>query len=365
MRPTASAVLSVENVYKDSLDSPFVASVQRIAIVMAVTIAVSMPAMFGGCIGGPMEGVIRLGYFPNLTHGQALYGVHTGLYQERLGETELRATVFNAGPSAFEALLARHVDVIYVGPSPTISALEQAGLDVVVIVSGSASGGALFVAREGLELSKDADYGGKRFASPQLGNTQDIALKHYLKERGHQLREDGGDVEVINAANPDILSLFQQGQVDGAWVPEPWATRLVLEAGGTVHVDEKTLWPDEQFVTTHVVTTRAFLQQRPDDIRRLVEAHAEATQRLADGSPEVLRTINDGIEEATGKRLKDETMSAAFENLHFTVDPLQETFHRQYEMSHDLGFAREPPQDLARVYDLRFLRPVNATATSG
>lgn len=305
-----------------------------------------------GCTATAEEGVLRLGYFPNLTHAQPLYGVESGLYQERLGETQLKTQVFNAGPTAFETLLAGRIDVIYVGPSPTISALERKGLDVVVIVAGSASGGASFVTRDGIDGPDDLH--GAKLATPQLGNTQDIALKHYLREHGLERRDEGGDVDIVNAANADILTLFTNGHVDGAWVPEPWATRLVQEAGGRVLVDEAALWPDGKFVTTHVVTTRAFLRTHGEDVRNLLAAHAEATRLLQAGDAATLGTLNDGLESVTGKRLADDTLAAAFPKISFTDDPLQETLRRQYEMAHDLGFAGAVP-DVSQAYDLSYL----------
>jgi NitT/TauT family transport system substrate-binding protein len=316
-----------------------------------------------GCTGGPKEGVLRLGYFPNLTHAQPLYGVTSGLYQEKLGATALQTQTFNAGPAAIEALLSRQVDVIYVGPSPTINAIEKTGLDVVVIVAGSASGGASFIGRSDVELGSNESYTGKKFASPQLGNTQDVALKHYLLGKGHRTRDKGGDVEVINAQNADILTLFHQRQIDGAWLPEPWATRLVKEVGGRVLVNESSLWPGGKFVTTQVVTTRDFLNFRRSDIELLLAAHVEATKRIQGGGKDVLDKINDGVEKATGKRLADDTLAAAFANIEFTQDPLRESFKRQYGMAHDLGFTKSaPPKELERVYDLGALSKVAPTS---
>ena len=306
-----------------------------------------------GCTGGEAKaGVLRLGYFPNLTHAQALYGVSTGLYQDRLGETELETEVFNAGPTAFQSLLAGRIDVIYVGPSPTISAIDTKGVDVVVIVAGAASGGASFVTRAGLDDA--ADLHGKKLGTPQLGNTQDVALKHYLKENGLKPRSDGGDVDVINANNADLLSAFKSGTLDGAWVPEPWATRMVREADGHVMVDEASLWEDGKFVTTHVVTTRAFLQSHGDDVRNLLAAHAEATKALQGGDAAALDVVNDGLELATGKRVEDATLAAAMAKIGFTDDPLQQTFQEQYQMSKDLGFVSSVP-DVGRAYDLSYL----------
>jgi NitT/TauT family transport system substrate-binding protein len=320
------------------------------ATVLAVAIVGS--AAFAGCAAGPVDGVLRLGYFPNLTHGQALYGIASGEFQRALGNTSLEVQEFSAGPSAFESLLAGRVDVIFVGPSPTITAIDRRGLDVIAIVSGAASGGASFVTRAGIDGPQDLR--GTTVASPQLGNTQDVALKHYLKDNGLRREDQGGDVEVINAGNADILTLFLNGRIDGAWVPEPWVTRLVLEGGGQVLVDEADLWPDGRFVTTHVVTTRAFLDARPDDLRNLLAAHARITDLLREPDADELETLNDGIEMATGKRLAEDTLRAAVKNIEYTTAPFNDTFRRQYDMAHDLGFAGRVP-DVAAVYELGLL----------
>jgi NitT/TauT family transport system substrate-binding protein len=327
-------------------------------IVLVVLLLASVA--FSGCAGSSMPGVLRLGYFPNLTHAQALYGVSTGLYQEKLGDTKLETTSFNAGPAAFEALLSKQVDVIYVGPSPTINAIEKVGIEVLVVLSGTASGGAMFVVKPDMEFDTADDFAGKKFATPQLGNTQDVALKHYLLEKGAKTRDRGGQVDVINAQNADILTLFKQGEIQGAWVPEPWGTRLVREGEGKVHVNESSLWEDGDFVTTHLVTTRQFATERQADLEHLLAAHYEATEKVQSGSPEVLDAINDGIEKATGKRIADETLAASFGNVRFTVDPLGTTFQRQYEMSHAVGFAKAPPADLDRIYEIDIARPTMA-----
>ena len=328
-------------------------SVPQPRLALALAAALLACAALAGCTGGQsQEGVLRLGYFPNLTHAQALYGVSTGSYQERLGDTRLETTAFNAGPAAFESLLAGRIDVIYVGPSPTISALDKKGLDVVVIVSGAASGGASFVTKAGID--DPADLHGKRLGTPQLGNTQDVALKHWMQEHGLKPRSDGGDVDIVNAGNADLLASFQSGSLDGAWVPEPWATRMVEEGNGHVMVDEADLWEGGQFVTTHVVTTRAFLRTHGDDVRNLLAAHAEATALLQEGDGEVLDAVNDGLEAATGKRVAEDTLRAAMPRIEFTDDPLRDTFHRQYEMSRDLGFVERVP-DVTRVYDLTYV----------
>lgn len=315
-------------------------------------------AAFSGCFGGEEEGFLRLGYFPNITHAQALYGIETGLYQEKLGETELKVFDFDAGPSAMEALLTGHIDATYVGPTPTINTLASTGVQVVRIIAGTASGGARFIVQPGLTLETDADYAGKKFASPQLGNTQDVSLKHYLLDHGHRTKDRGGDVQVISLRNPDIMTLFQKDDVDGAWVPEPWASRLEAEAGGVEFLDEAELWPGGQFVTTHLVTTRSYLERHPDVIRALIDAHVEATLAVQSGTPAVLDAINDGIEAATGKRLGDSLLQAAFPKVNFTYDPHVDTFYDFAAMADDLGFLRGNIPQASAIYRLETLNAV-------
>lgn len=321
----------------------------------AVAAAATLATAFAGCTGGFEEGVLRLGFFPNLTHAQPLYGVETGLFQEKLGETKLKTQTFNAGPTAIEALRSGRIDVIYVGPSPTVNGLEAAGDREIRIIGGAASGGTAFVVRQGVRLETDRDFEGKTFASPQLGNTQDIALKHYIQERGQTTRDRGGRVTVVNAPNPDILTMFQQKRIHGAWLPEPWATRLLSEADGVLFLDEAEMWPDGRYVTTHIVTTQAFLLLRPHDVANLLRAHVEATEALENVSADELETVNDAIERFTGKRLKDETLTQAVTRIEFTTEPVRDSFEAQYRMARDLGFAGRRHLDFDRVYALETL----------
>jgi len=301
---------------------------------------------------------LRLGYFPNMTHGPALYGVYTGIFQQYIGNnTTLETKTFNAGPTAITALLANDVDIIYVGPSPTISGLAASGSDVLRIISGAASGGALFVVHPNIDLNSSANYSGKKFATPQLGNTQDVALKHYLLSIGHNTKDKGGDVDVINAQNSDILTLFKQHQIDGAWVPEPWATRLVLEGGGKVVFDERTLWPNSSFVTTHIVTTKSYLENHQDIVKKFLDANIEAINQINSDPAHATSVINDAIFTITGSRLADNTITASINNLNFTYDPLKTSFETQMQWSKDLGFI-SALQDTNAAYGLRCLNEV-------
>jgi NitT/TauT family transport system substrate-binding protein len=187
---------------------------------------------------------VRLGYFPNITHSQALIGVARGDFQKALGSgVTLDAKQFNAGPSVIEALFANQLDIAYIGPNPAINGYTKSNGEALRIVAGATSGGAALVVRSESNIAKPEDLAGKKLASPQLGNTQDVALRAYLADHGLKTKDKGGTVEVVPTDNPQILDLFKQGQIDGAWVPEPWASRLIVDGGGKLFLDERDMWP--------------------------------------------------------------------------------------------------------------------------
>ena len=214
---------------------------------------------------------LRLGYFPNISHATVLVGVEQGLFEEALGNNvTFETTTFNAGPEAIEALFADALDASYIGPNPAINAYAQSDGEAIRIVSGATSGGAFLVVRDGIDAPEDL--AGTVLASPQLANTQDVALRAWLKEEGYETDESGGgDVSIRPQANADTLAAFQAGDIDGAWEPEPWATRLVQEGGGHVLVDERDLWPDGAYVTTHLIVRTEFLNDHPDVVKQLLE----------------------------------------------------------------------------------------------
>ena len=206
---------------------------------------------------------VRLGYFPNVTHAPAIVGVAHGLFQTELGEIPLETITFNAGTEAVEALFSEGLDMSFIGPNPAINAHAQSEGTAIRIVAGSTSGGAALVVKP--EIGGPDDLIGARIATPSLGNTQDVALRAWLQEQGLASDlEGGGDVSVLPQSNAQSLETFLSGEIDGAWAPEPWATRLVLEGGGKVLVDESDLWPDGQFVTTHLIVRTEFLEAYPE-----------------------------------------------------------------------------------------------------
>lgn len=301
---------------------------------------------------------LRLGYFANVTHSQPLVGLRNGIFQEELGDNvTIKQATFNAGPSAIEALFAGEIDATFIGPNPAINGYIQSGGKALRVVAGATSGGALFIVRPEAGIKSAQDLHGKKIATPQLGNTQDVALRAWLLANGLGARESGGDVNVQPIANADTLSLFQQGKLDGAWVPEPWATRLIQEAGGEVFLNEKDLWPNGKYVTTHLIVSTDFLENHPDIVERLVRATVKTTQWINGNPGEAKKLVNQGIEEITGAALPQAVIDAAWENIEITYDPIASSLVKSAEDAYELGYLEEKP-DLSGIYALDILRRV-------
>ncbi|GGJ78852.1 lipoprotein [Pilimelia anulata] len=304
--------------------------------------------------GGSEAGALRLGYFPNITHAPALVGVNRGLFQQALGGTKLEPKTFNAGPAAIEALFSGALDATYIGPNPTINGWAQSKGSALRIIAGSTSGGAGLVVKP--TITNAAALRGKKIATPQLGNTQDVALRNWLKQ--HSLNADqqgGGDVSVLPQDNATAVQAFAQGAIDGGWVPEPNLTKLV-EAGGRILVDERTLWPGGQFVTTHLIVRKEFLDKHPETVKKLLKGHVEAINLLSTDSAGGQRATNEQLGALTGKPLKEATLAAAFKNLSFTTDPIASSLLTGAQHAQDVGLLK--PVDLKGIYELAPLNEV-------
>lgn len=303
--------------------------------------------------------VVRLAYFPNLLHAQALVGTANGDFQEAFGDNvELKLITFNAGPSAIEALFANEVDIVYIGPNPTINGYVKSNGEALKVISGSSSGGAVFVVRNDSNIQSASDLIGKKIATPQLGNTQDVALRAYIADAGLEIGEGLDKVNVIPTANPDILTLFQKKEIDGAWVPEPWGARLVQEAGGIIFLDERDLWPEGKFVTTNVIVNTKFLEEHPDLVEKFLNAHVEVTQWINENPEESKTIINSQIKAITGKELPKEALDDGFSRCEITYDPLKESLFSSAESAFSLGFLGTEKPDLSNLYDLTLLNKV-------
>ena len=298
---------------------------------------------------------VRLGYFPNITHAPAIVGVEKGFFQQELGQSHLETSTFNAGPEAVDALFADSIDAAFVGANPAINAFQKSNGEAVRIVAGSTSGGAGLVVKP--SIASVDDLKGKKIATPQLGNTQDVALRAFLKSKG--LNADtsgGGDVSITPQANADTLTQFASGDIDGAWVPEPFFSRLQQESGGKVLVDEKTLWPDGKFVTTQLIVATKFLKAHPDAVLSLIKGEDDAIAYINAVPGDAQKLTNDGIAKITGKPLKDAVVTAAFKNLTFTLDPVPSALKKSAQDAYDVGLLKDTKLD--GIYDLSLVNQV-------
>jgi sulfonate transport system substrate-binding protein len=305
--------------------------------------------------------VIRVGAFPNITHSQAMIGKGNGWFEKAMGpNVKIEWQSFNAGPSAIEALFAGAIDMTYVGPNPAINGYVRSNGEALRIIAGATSGGAALVVRGDSGINGPQDFHGKRIASPQQGNTQDVALRAWLKSNGLKTRDKGGDVAVMPIANPDQLTLFLKKEIDAAWAPEPWASRLVHEAGGRVLLDERSLWPNGQFLTTELIVSTKFLQSHPDLVKTWLKAHVELTDWINGNSPQARQILNQQIQKETGKPLAAGVLDDAFGRMQVTYDPLRGPLMRAAQSAFEAGFLGRQMPDLSHLYDLTLLNRVLA-----
>jgi NitT/TauT family transport system substrate-binding protein len=297
-------------------------------------------------------GELRLGYFANVTHATAMVGVAHGDFAKALGTTKLSTQVYNAGPAEMTALLGGQLDAAYVGPSSALSAYAQSHGQALRIVAGATTGGAELVVRPG--IGSVADLKGKTLATPQKGNTQDVALRAWLKQNGLTANTDGtGDVSVNPQDNAATLEQFKAGHIDGAWLPEPWASRMVLEAGAKVLVDERGLWPDGQFATTNLVVSTDFLNAHPDTVKALIDGQIAANQWITADPAGAQQLVNDQLKKLTGKSLSGAEIQRAFTEQAVTDDPLAASL--QTSLAHAVAAGLLKPTDLHGIFDLTLL----------
>lgn len=327
-----------------------------------LVLTLSLLALFAACAPQPAGKIIvRAGYFPNITHSQALIGMANGAFQQALGDqVQIDPKVFNAGPSAIEALFANELDLAYIGPNPAINGYVKSKGQALRIVAGATSGGAVLVVRGDSNIKSAVDLAGKRMATPELGNTQDVAARYYLLANHLTLTEKGGNVQILPTANPDILTLFIKKEIDAAWVPEPWGARLVQEAGGVILVDERNLWPDGQFVTANIIVNKKFLDAHPDIVKKWLGAHVELTRWINDHPEDAKKTANDEIKRLTGKALAAKVLDEAWQRLEVTYDPIPSSLFASADRAFQLGFLGKDKPDLSGIYDLTLLNQVLA-----
>jgi len=292
--------------------------------------------------------LLRVGHFPNVTHAQGLVAhglarAGKGWFEERLGpDVEIEWMVYDAGPSAMEGLLSRTLDLTYVGPSPAVNAHVKAKGTDIRVVAGAARGGAALVVQGDGRIAAPADFRGRTIATPQLGNTQDVACRAWLTENGFHVTQTGGDVIVLPTQNPDQLALFQKGDLDAVWTVEPWVSRLEREARGKVFLEEK------DALTTVLVASSPFLEKRPDLARRFVAAHAELTQWIAANPAEAQRLVREEFRAETKKDMPAELLAHCWPRLRFDTSVDAGAFDSFVRSAQAAGFLRDAG-DVSRI----------------
>jgi NitT/TauT family transport system substrate-binding protein len=317
--------------------------------------------LFTGCDGSSDStgslSELRLGYFANATHAQAVLAVDSGDFAQAIAPTKLTTRVFNAGPSLIEALNANQIDIGYIGPGPALSAHAKSRGQAVRVISGVAANGVVIVARPGSGIESLKDLAGKKIATPQYGNTQDIAARHYmtavLGQKDHK--------NVLPIANAEQTAMMSRGQIDAAWAPEPWGARLVAEAGGKIIAEEKDLWPDKQFSLTVIITTPEFLQKHPDVVEKVLAVHLRWTQKLNADAAALMPQLDEALFKLVGKQLPAGVLAAALPRVKFTDEPLEETFATMAQWAYDLNLSQEEP-NIKGLFDLTILRKLQQSA---
>lgn len=324
-----------------------------IVVVSAVVVAVAVAVIGFGTpeSNSTDENTVRVAFFPNLGHSIAIVGIEKGIFAEKLGnQTMIKTRLFDSGPQVIESLFANQIDLAYVGPGPAINGFLKSDGKALKILAGAASGGVSLVVHPDSKIESVDDFSGKRIAAPQIGNTQDISLRNYLYQNNLKPAEKGGSVYVINVVNPDIFTLFSKGELDAAWVPEPWATTLVQQLGGIRLFQEKDLWPDQKFSSYVLIVRSEFLEKHPDIVQKWVEAHVQTSDWINEHRDETEIIFNDFLKKNTGKTLKPEIVHEAFSNLQITYDPIESSVYTFAERANSLGYLGREGYDLKGIF---------------
>ncbi|CAM5250024.1 MULTISPECIES: aliphatic sulfonate ABC transporter substrate-binding protein [Streptomyces] len=299
---------------------------------------------------------VKIGYFGNLTHATALVGNQKGFFQKELGATEAKYQIFNAGPSEIEALNSGAIDIGWIGPSPAINGYTKSDGKSLRIIGGSASGGVKLVV-DPKKITSLKDVKGKKIATPQLGNTQDVAFLNWVAEQGWKVdaQSGKGDVSVVRTDNKVTPDAYKSGSIDGAWVPEPTASKLVAE-GGKVLLDESALWPDKKFVITNIIVSQKFLKEHPKAVEAVLKASVETNKWINANPDEAKAAANKQLGVDSGKELPAKVLDPAWKSIQFTDDPLAATLDTEAKHAVKAGLLENPQLD--GIYDLTLLNKV-------
>ena len=294
---------------------------------------------------------LRIAYFPNIGHAIPIVGMENGFFQNSLGDqTKIETRVFDSGPQAIESLFADSVDLAYVGPGPAINGFLNSENNNVRILAGAASGGSSFIVHPDSEIKSASDFAGKKIAAPQIGNTQDVSLRNYLSENQLKPAEKGGSVIVYNISNPDIYTLFVKGDIDGAWVAEPWATILETELDGKRLFHEEELWPDNEFASVLLIGNVNYVENNKEIVEDFLFAHHETMVWINDNPQDTRIAFNDFLDSHLGQSLSDDVVDIALSNLKITDDPKLDSVFSFAEKADTLGYLGRNGYDLSGIF---------------
>jgi len=325
---------------------------------LVLLVGISILYGLAGCSSKKVDNDnLRVGYFPSITHSQALVGREQGSFQKAIGsKIKIDWKLFNAGPAEVEALFAQAIDIAYIGPGPAINGYAKSKGDIQII-AGAADAGAIFVSKKGLVIKNLKDLSGKKIAVPQFGNTQDLTLRNIMSKNGIKDTTKGGTVEVRQASNADILSLLQKGEIDAALVPEPWGSRLIKEAKANIILDYKDLFREGVYSTAVVVVRTQYLKEHPQIVENFIRNHVEVTDYINKNPEKAKIIINKQITELTKKGISKDVLDAAFKRLTITNNPERDSVLDFVEFSLEEGFLKLKP-DTKNLFNLTILNKV-------
>ncbi len=299
---------------------------------------------------------VRIGFFPNITHSQALVGKAKTQFEKAMGNNKVEWKVFNAGPSEMEAMLAGELDIAYIGPGPAINGYVRSKGDIQII-AGAANAGAILISRKDIKVSDLKELSGKKIAVPQFGNTQDLSLRYLLKQNGLKDTTKGGTVEIRQVQNPDLKVLLEKGDIDLALVPEPWGSILVKDIGVNIVLDYNEIWRNGTYSTAVVIAHKDFIEKYPDVIESFLEAHIGLTEEILKNTEQTKQIINNEMSNLTQKSLPKDVLDAAFERMTVTYNPEKNSIIDFVDLSVEIGTLKEKA-DTSNLFDLSILNKV-------
>jgi len=320
-----------------------------IGIIATVAFAITISENYGSDEAN--QNKIRVAFFPSIGHAVPIIGLENGIFENGMGQQiKIETKLFDSGPQVIESIFAGSIDIAYVGPGPVINGfLKSDGRDIKIL-AGAASGGASFIVKPNSDLNSIENFDGKRIASPQISNSQDVSLRHYLESNNLKPIEKGGTVFVLNISNPDIYTLFAKGDIDGAWVSEPWATMLVQELDGVRLFNEEKLWPNGEFASVLLIARTNYIENNPETIHNWIKSHEETVSWINTNPDKSKSIFNDFLIDYMGKSLPSKIIDESFSNLIITSDPIKNSVLTFAERADSLGYLGRSGYNLDGIF---------------